>query len=73
MDPKNVSGMKFETIKHRMNDYAHSLTGGYSGSRLEKARYMYANTIRANFIELGEKHQLSEAEFRTLLEGVKGV
>lgn len=32
----------------RMNDDAHSLTGGYYDSRWEKARDIYRNTIRAD-------------------------
>jgi hypothetical protein len=34
---------------------------------------MYENTIRANFIELSEEHQLTANDFRDLLCKVKGV
>jgi len=72
-DRDRVSCMQIETIKQRMQNYAQSLTGGYRGSRLQKARYMYENTIRANFIELGVEHQLSADDFYDLLCEVKGV
>ena len=72
-DRNKISRMHIETIKCRMQNYAQSLTGGYRGSRLQKARYMYANTIRANFIELGVEHQLSEDDFHALLCEVEGV
>ena len=41
-----------------MTEYAQSLTGGYRGSRIQKARYMYEKTVHANFIELRAHHRL---------------
>jgi hypothetical protein len=68
-----VSKAQLATLKDTMTKYAQSLTGGYQGSRMEKARYMYEKTIHANFIELSAKHQLEPEEFRTLLSNVHGV
>ncbi len=56
-----------------MTEYAQSLTGGYCGSRMAKARYMYENTVHANFIELSADARLEPDEFRELLENVEGV
>ena len=46
---------------------------GYQGSRQENARYMYPNTVYANFIELKAKYRLEPDEFFKLLERVQGV
>ena len=56
-----------------MTEYAQSLIGGYRGSRIQKARYMYEKTVHANFIELSADHRLDPEEFRVLLENVQGV
>ena len=73
MDATVVSTVHIETLRSRMTEYAQSLTGGYRGSRIEKARYMYENTVHANFIELSADHRLEPEEFRVLLENVQGV
>ena len=56
-----------------MTAYAQSLTGEYRGSRMKKARYMYENTVHANFIELSADARLEPDQFRELLENVEGV
>jgi len=68
-----VSRLQLETLKGEIQQYAQALPGGYQGSRMQKARYMYENTIRSNFIELSAKHQLEPEEFHTLLLNVQGV
>ena len=56
-----------------MTAYAQSLIGGYRGSRMAKARYMYEKTVLANFIELRADERLEPEDFRVLLEKVQGV
>ena len=73
VDLAKVSRTQLATIRSKVTRFAQSLTGGYRGSRLQKARYMYENTARANFIELGVEHQLSPDEFFDLLSQVTGV
>ena len=73
MDATIVSKVMIETLRSRMTEYAQSLIGGYRGSRIQKARYMYEKTVHANFIELSANHRLEPEEFCELLENVQGV
>ena len=73
MDPTFAPTLQLETLRKRVTDYAQSLTGGYCGSRIEKARYMYEKTVHANFIELSADHRLEPEHFRVLLASVQGV
>ena len=58
-----VSRLQIETLKGKIQQYVQSLTGGYQGSRMQKARYMYENTIRSNFIELSANINLNQLSF----------
>ena len=65
MDATIVSKVMIETLRSRMTEYAQSLTGGYRGSRIQKARYIYEKTVHANFIELRANHRLRRKDAAT--------